>query len=77
MNEVGPTIQQGVVQRPVQQKPQSMITDAPQPDLLLQGQVLDRGNFMVNMEQRDRLPRNEGFPNPSDHVTNSNVKHSH
>ena len=81
---MGPTIQQGVIQQPVQQKLQLVTADARSKDIIhlreaqqpsssLQNQDQDRGNLTSNMEQngRDRLPGNEGYPNPGNHVINS------
>ena len=75
INEIGPTIQQGVIQRPVQRRMQST------------GQQLGRLRAPVNTRQtanvpylqitenggaqeRDRLPKQEGNPDQNDYVLN-------
>ena len=49
------------------------LRETPQPSSSLQNQDQDRGNLMSDLQQngRDRLPGNEGYLNPGDHVINS------
>ena len=81
---MGPTILQGVIQHPVQHKLQSMTVEATPKNVIqlrgaqqssatLQNQYQDRGNVTSNPQQngRDRLPRNEGYLDPGNHVINS------
>ena len=81
---MGPTIQRGVIQCPVQQKPQSVAAESisknvlhlrerQQSSSILQDQDQDRGNHTSDPQQngRGRLPGNEVDMNPDDHVVDS------
>ena len=81
---MGPTIQRGVIQCLVQQNPQSVaaepisknvlhLRERQQSSSILPGQDQDRGNHTQDPQQdgRGRLPGNEVYLNPDDHVVDS------
>ena len=81
---MGPTIQQGVIQHPVQQKPQLVAINTISKNVLhlrgtqqsgstVQNQDQNRGNLMPDSQQsgRGRLPGNEVYMNTDDHVINT------
>ena len=81
VNEMGPTIQRGIIQCPVQQKPQSAPIDPISKNVLhlrgmqqssttVQNQDQNRGNLTPDSQQigRGRLPGNEVYINSDDNM---------
>ena len=73
INEIGPTIQQGVIQRPVQRDTQATRSRRSTPPVNTQHttnvpnlQIIGNGGT----RERDKLPKQEGDPNPNDYVLN-------
>ena len=75
INEIGPTIQQGVIQQPVQRDTQSTGARSRRstPPVNTQ-QTMSVPNLQITANggtrERDRLPKQEGDPNPNDYVLN-------
>ena len=73
VNEIGPTIQQGVIQRPVQRDTQATRSRRSTPPMNTQ-QTMSVPNLQATgnggTQERDKLPKQEGDPNPSDYVLN-------
>ena len=73
INEIGPTIQQGVIQRPVQRDTQATRSRRSTPPMNTQ-QTTSVPNLWITgnggTRERDRLPKQEGDPNPNDYVVN-------
>ena len=73
INEMGPTIQQGVIHRPVQRDTQATRSRRSTPPMNTQ-QTTSVPNLQVTANggtrERDSLPKQEGDPNPNDYVLN-------
>ena len=73
INEIGPTIQQGVIQRPVQRDTQATRSRRSTSPMNTQ-QTTSVPNLQITgnggTQERDKLPKQEGDPNPSDYVLN-------
>ena len=73
INEIGPTIQQGVIQRPVQRDTQATRSRRSTPPVNIQ-QTTSVPNLQITgnggARERDKLPKQEGDPNPNDYVLN-------
>ena len=73
INEIGPTIQQGVIQRPAQRDTQATRLRRSTPPLNTQ-QTMSVPNLRINgnrgTRERNRLPEEEGNPNPNDYILN-------
>ena len=73
VNEIGPTIQQGVIQCPVQRDTQATRSRRSTPPVNTQ-QTMSVPNLQVTgnggTRERDKLPKQEGDLNPSDYVLN-------
>ena len=75
VNEIGPTIQQGVIQRPVQRDTQSTGARTRRSTAPVNTQqTVSVPNVQITTnggtQERDRLPKQEGDPNPNDYVLN-------
>ena len=75
INEIGPTIQQGVIQRPVQRDTQATGAQprrSTPPRNTQQTVSVPNSQITENrgMRERDRLPEQEGDPNHNDYVLN-------
>ena len=75
VNEIGPTIQQGVIQRPVQRHTQAtggrprgstVPVNSSQTTSVPNLQITENGGA----QERDRMPKQEGDPDPNDYVIN-------
>ena len=73
INEIGPTIQQGVIQHPVQRDTQATRSRRSTPHMNTQ-QIMSVPNLQITgnggTQESDRLPKQEGDPNPNDYVLN-------
>ena len=73
VNEIGPTIQQGVIQCPVQRDTQATRPRRSTPPVNTQ-QTMSVPNLQATgnggTRERDKSPKQEGDPNPSDYVLN-------
>ena len=73
VNEIGPTIQQGVIQQPVQRDTQATRSRRSTPPMNTQ-QTTSVPNLQVTgnggTRERDKLPKQEGDPNPNDYILN-------
>ena len=73
INEVGPTIQQGVIQHPVERDTQATRSRRSTPPVNTQ-QTMSVPNLQITgnggTRERDKLPKQEGDPNPNDYVLN-------
>ena len=73
VNEIGPTIQQGVIQCPVQRDTQATRPRRSTP-LVNTQQTMSVPNLQATgnggTRERDKLPKQEGDPNPSGYVLN-------
>ena len=73
INEIGPTIQQGVIQRPVQRDMQATRSRRSTPPMNTQ-QTTSVPNLQItgngSTPERDKLPKREGDQNPNDYVVN-------
>ena len=73
INEVGPAIQQGVIQRPVQRDTQATRSRRSTPSVNTQ-QTTSVPNLQITgnggTRERDKLPKQEGDPNPNDYIFN-------
>ena len=73
INEIGPTIQQGVIQCPVQRDTQATRSRRSTPSMNTQ-QTTSVPNLQIigngGTRERDKLPNEEGDPNPNDYILN-------
>ena len=73
INEIGPTIQQGVIQRPVQRDTQATRLRRSTP-LVNTQETMSVPNLQITgnggTRERDKLPKQEDDPNPNDYVLN-------
>ena len=73
INEIGPTIQQGVIQRPVQRDTQATRSRRSTPTMNTQ-QTMSVPNLQATgnggTRERDKLPKQEGDLNPRDYILN-------
>ena len=73
INEIGPTIQQGVIQRPAQRDTQATRSRRSTPPVNTQ-QTTSVPNLQITgnggARERDKLLKEEGDPNPNDYVFN-------
>ena len=74
INEIGPTIQQGVIQHPAHRDNQATRSRRSTPPVNKQ-QTVSVPNLCITgnggTRERNRLPEEEGDPNPNDYVLNS------
>ena len=73
VNEIGPTIQQGVIQRPIQRDTQAAGSRRSTPPMNTQ-QTISVPNLQITKNggarERDRMPKQEGDPDQNDYVFN-------
>ena len=73
INEIGPTIQQGVIQHQVQRDTQATRSRRSTPPVNTQ-QTTSVPNLQITgnggTRERDKLPKQEGDPNPNDYILN-------
>ena len=73
INKISPTIQQGVIQRPVQRDTQATRSRRSTPSVNTQ-QTTSVPNLQITenggTQERDKLPKQEGDQSPSDYVLN-------